>query len=208
MRPQLVVSIRRSDLLGPASETRPAVAPVATARERLDFDRIYEQHFGFVWRVLRTLGLPPSAVEDAAQDVFVVVHRRLSEFEGRSDIRTWLFRIAQWVAVAERRRARARPEQELDEEIHDPAADPFEITARSEAVRTLVRILARMDPEKRMAFLLLDVEEMKASEVAELLEINVNTVYSRLRLAREQFRKLRDESEQEPKRNEREEAER
>lgn len=205
------MSIRRSDLLGPASETRRAVAPIAraaAARERLDFERIYEQHFGFVWRVLRTLGLPPSAVEDAAQDVFVVVHRRLSEFEGRSDIRTWLFRIAQWVVVAERRRARAKPEHELDEEIHDPAADPFETTARSEAVQTLVRILARMDPEKRMAFLLLDVEEMKASEVADLLEINVNTVYSRLRLAREQFRKLRDESELEPKRNERERAER
>lgn len=199
------MSIRRSDLRAPGETARPSVERAAAAepktgvRSRLDFDQVYEQHFGFVWRVLRTLGLPPSAVEDAAQDVFVVVHRRLAEFEGRSDIRTWLFRIAQWVVVAERRRARTRPEHELvDEDIRDGSADPFEVVARSEAVQTLVRALARMEPDKRVPFLLMDVEEMKASEVAELLEINVNTVYSRLRLAREQFRQLIDASQREP----------
>lgn len=185
-------SVPSTDLIGPTSEER----PVSAVRSRPTFQEVYDQHFRFVWRVLRTFDLPASTVDDAAQEVFVVVHRRLGEFEGRSDIRTWLFRVAKWVVTRERRRVRSKPVHELiDEAIPDGAHDPFEVTARSEAVRTLERILERMDPEKRMAFLLMDVEEMKANEVAELLEINANTVYSRLRLAREQFNRLLEEVE-------------
>jgi RNA polymerase sigma-70 factor (ECF subfamily) len=177
--------------------------PVPVVRSVLSFDEVYDRHFRFVWRVLRASGLPPSMVEDAAQDVFVVVHRRLSEFEGRSDVRTWLFRIASWVVTSERRKLRTKRAHEADDdddvsEVRDKAAGPFEILARSEAVQKLERILGRMDPEKRMAFLLMDIEEMKAGEVADLLEINVNTVYSRLRLAREQFKLLLRESAEAP----------
>ena len=53
------------------------------------FDEVYEAHFAFVWRVLRTFGVPDTALEDAAQDVFVVVHRRLFEFEGRAVSETY-----------------------------------------------------------------------------------------------------------------------
>src|SRR4051794_8905501 len=88
----------------------------APVRLVLSFDEIYERHFRFVWRVLRAAGLPDSMVEDAAQDVFVVVHRRLSEFEGRSDIRTWLFRIASWVVTSERRKLRAKREHEATDD--------------------------------------------------------------------------------------------
>ena len=171
--------------------------PVPVVRTVLSFDEVYDRNFRFVWRVLRASGLPNAMVEDAAQDVFVVVHRRLAEFEGRSDIRTWLFRIARWVVTSERRKLRAKRAHETEgaddaslAEVRDKGPGPFEALARSEAVRTLERVLGRMDPEKRMAFLLMDIEEMKAAEVAELLEINVNTVYSRLRLAREQFKLL------------------
>ena len=177
---------------------------MSVVRPRLTFDQVYERHFAFVWRVLRMSGLPPAVVEDAAQDVFVVVHRRLAEFEGRSDIRTWLYRVAQWVVADVRRRTRTRPEHEpVDEELPDEADGPFEVLARSEAAETLERILDRMDPEKRMAFLLLDIEEMKANEVAALLEVNVNTVYSRLRLAREQFRRLLEATTRESEKAER-----
>ncbi|MDB5213111.1 MAG: polymerase sigma factor RpoE [Myxococcaceae bacterium] len=176
--------------------------PAPVVRAVLSFDEVYDRHFRFVWRVLRASGLPPSQVEDAAQDVFVVVHRRLSEFEGRSDIRTWLFRIASWVVTSERRKLRNKRQHEASDEavsdVRDRAAGPFELLERSEAIKTLERILGRMDPEKRMAFLLMDIEEMKAGEVAELLEINVNTVYSRLRLAREQFKLLVRESAKAP----------
>ncbi|AKV04602.1 RNA polymerase sigma factor RpoE [Labilithrix luteola] len=155
------------------------------------FDEVYERHLRFVWRVLRALGLPEPQVEDMVQDVFVVVHRRLTEFEGRSDIRTWLFQIARWLVANERRRQRARPSLDaLDDEVADRADGPFDTLARSQAMERLEWILAQMDEEKRIVFLLMDIEEMKAAEVAELLEINVNTAYSRLRLAREQFKGL------------------
>src|SRR5512146_2625141 len=68
------------------------------------FDEVYAAHFAFVWRVLRTFGVTEPALEAAAQDVFVVVHRRLPEFEGRSAVTTWLFAIARRVACAHRRR--------------------------------------------------------------------------------------------------------
>lgn len=169
-------------------------SPVDVVPDRPTFDQVYERHFRFVWRVLRTLELRPGVLEDAAQDVFVVVLRRLPEFDGRSDIRTWLFRVAKFVASTERRRTRRKPEHELvDEGVPDLADGPFEAFARSEAIQTLERLLERMDADKRMVFVLMEVEQMGAAAVAELLEINVNTAYSRLRLAREQFRKLLDE---------------
>lgn len=173
-------------------------------RPTIVFSDVYSKYYRFVWRVLRALGVPPAAMEDVVQDVFVVVHRRLPEFEGRSDVRTWLFRIARWVVTDDRRRRRAKPAHEPIDEVAlaDAGPGPFEMAARSQTVRTLERILNRMDEEKRIVFLLMDLEEMNAPEVAELLAVNVNTVYSRLRLAREQFRRLYDASSESQERNE------
>jgi len=75
------------------------------------FAQIYEEYFAFVWRSLRALGVSRSALDDATQDVFVVVHRRLSDFEGRSSLKTWLFGIACRVA-ANHRRSRERTSHE------------------------------------------------------------------------------------------------
>src|SRR4029079_8293311 len=72
------------------------------------FDDVYAAHVRFVWRVLRTFGVPEAQIEDAVQDVFVVVHRRLAEWQGRAAITTWLFAIARRIAGAHRRRAGRR----------------------------------------------------------------------------------------------------
>jgi len=169
----------------------------------LTFEQVYAEHYRFVWRTLKAFGLPSAVVEDAVQDVFVVVHRRLPDFEGRSSIRTWLFRISRWVVTYERRRARSRPAHEpIDDDVGDAAPDPYERVARNEGLRALERVLLRMDEEKRLVFVLMDIEEMRAHEVAELFEINVNTVYSRLRLAREQFRRLLESTNTSPERTE------
>jgi RNA polymerase sigma-70 factor, ECF subfamily len=178
-------------------------APASAARGVLTFDEVYRQHHRFVWRVLRAFGLPPAIVEDVVQDVFVVVHRRLPDFEGRSGVRTWLFSIARWVVTHERRRFRAKPVHEpIDEAISDVGPGPFEKTVQTQALRTIERVLSRMDEEKRMVFVLMNIEEMTAIEVAEALSVNVNTVYSRLRLAREQFRRLLNEGDSPGERNE------
>lgn len=174
----------------PSTTSHVPLAPTAVPTS-LSFDHVYETYFRFVWRVLRSYGMPAAFIEDATQDVFVVVHRRLAEFEGRSDIRTWLFRISRWVVTRERRRMRVKaPHDEIGDELPDPAATPYDLAVRSEAVETIERVLERMDDDKRMVFLLMDIEEMTAAQVAELLEVNVNTIYSRHRLARLQFREL------------------
>ena len=148
------------------------------------FDEVYAQHFAFVWRVLRTFGVAEAGLEDAAQDVFVVVHRRLPEFEGRAQITTWLFAIARRVAQAHRRKdGRTDPLEE------DPVgtADTFAAFSRAQAAATVMAILDTMDEDKRIVFALVELEQLSVPEVSRMLDINLNTAYSRLRLARHAF---------------------
>ncbi len=158
----------------------------AEAREVVvpSFDEIYEAHFAFVWRVLRTFGVPDAGLDDAAQDVFVVVHRRLPEFEGRSAITTWLFAIARRVAGSHRRKD-GRTEPLVDE----PAgtSDTFAALSRAQAAATVMSILETMDDDKRIVFALVELEQLSVPEVARMLDLKLNTAYSRLRLARHAF---------------------
>lgn len=163
------------------------VAPLPT------FEEVYDEHADQIWRALRRLGVPDASVDDALQDVFVVVHRRLGEFQGRSSLRTWLFGIALGVARNHRRSARRRaPEGALAAEVDDdlPAPDsrgPEGRAQRAEAVRTLHALLDQLDEDKRTVFVLADLEEMTAPEIAAALSLNLNTVYARIRAARLAF---------------------
>ncbi len=150
------------------------------------FDAVYDAHLGFVWRVLRTLGVREPQLEDAVQDVFVVVHRRLGEFEGRAAITTWLFAIARRVASAHRRKTSGDRTEELVD-VHAGGTDTFAAVARAQAAATVTRILESMDEDKRIVFALVELEQLSVPEVAKMLEINLNTAYSRLRLARAAF---------------------
>jgi RNA polymerase sigma-70 factor (ECF subfamily) len=154
--------------------------------EPLDFTAVYDQQFAFVWRSLRRLGVPERLLDDAAQDVFIVVHRRLGEFEGRASIKSWLFAIARRVAHDHRRRVgRKERTEELPEVIADPhTATPAADAERNEARRVLHEILASLDDDKREVFVLAELEQMTVPEIAEAIGANLNTVYSRLRAAR------------------------
>jgi RNA polymerase sigma-70 factor (ECF subfamily) len=159
------------------------------------FDEVYEEHFDFVWRSMGRLGVDASAVEDAAQDVFVIAHRRLADFEGRSSVKTWLFGIALRVARDFRRAARRKrshglvPEGEADTDaVPDTASpSPLDSATRSEAVERLQAILGELDEDRRAVFILAELEQMTAPEIAEAVGANVNTVYTRLRAARREF---------------------
>lgn len=163
------------------------VARREDGRPSLSFDEVYEKHVAFVWRVLRACGVPADQLEDAAQDVFVVVHRRLRDFEGRSAITTWLFAITRRVAARHRRRNAVAEQAPVTPADPTASADPFADVARSEAAATIAAILARMDEDKRLVFALVELEQLSVAEVARLLEINPNTAHSRLRLARAEF---------------------
>ena len=176
-----------------AEAARPRSPKTGAAPPLLSFDDVYDEHAEVVWRGLRRLGVPEASVDDAMQDVFVVVHRRLGEFEGRSSVRTWLFGIALGVARNYRRSARRRaPEGALAAEVDDdlPAPDSRDPEGRAqnaEAVRTLHALLDELDEDKRTVFVLADLEEMTAPEIAATLSLNLNTVYARIRAARLAF---------------------
>lgn len=156
----------------------------------LDVASVYQEHAPFVWRVVRLLGVPGASVEDVVHDVFMVVHRRLGEFEGRSAIRTWLYAIARGVVANHRRGAARRGVMApVDAELRDTSAagDPRGAAERAEAGRILTDLVGRLDDEKREVFVLVEVEEVPVTEVAELLGIPLNTAYSRLRAARIAF---------------------
>lgn len=162
----------------------PTDAPVAA----LSFDEVYAANVAFVWRVLRTFGVAEAQLEDAAQDVFVVVHRRLAEWEGRAAITTWLFAIARRVASTHRRK-HAGDRDRTEVLTDDPAggADTFAAMSRAQAAATVMTILEQMDEDKRIVFALVELEQLSVPEVAKMLDLNLNTAYSRLRLARHAF---------------------
>jgi RNA polymerase sigma-70 factor (ECF subfamily) len=166
----------------------PSATPdtLSDARETLAFGAVYAQYFRAMWRTLRRLGVAKAQLDDAAQDVFVVVHRRLAEFDGRS-LRGWLYAIAVRVASDYRRSARHLNALPLAETIRDPAPDPERASELGESVELLHAVLAALDEPKRTVFVLGELEELSAPEMAEVLGVNLNTVYSRLRAARSEF---------------------
>ncbi len=156
--------------------------------EARSFDEVYGANFPFVWRSLQRLGVSSAAIDDAVQEVFIVVHRRLVEFEGRSSLRTWIYGIALRVARSYRNKQKAST----------PATDEVDVTApddtrpdtraeNAEAARIVNRLLDELEETQREVFVLAELEEISSPEIADLLGVGINTVYSRLRLARAAF---------------------
>jgi RNA polymerase sigma-70 factor (ECF subfamily) len=176
-------------LVETAEETPSSAIMPAPSVSDPRFEAAYQDHFDFVWCSLRRLGVPPSSVDDAVQDVFLVVLRRLREFEGRASIKTWLYRIALRVARDYRRKLRRKGGLEpLTESLVDATQPgPLEDVARNQAVRMLDALLDQLDDDKREVFFLAEIEQLPAPEISALLEIKLNTVYSRLRAARRDF---------------------
>jgi RNA polymerase sigma-70 factor (ECF subfamily) len=152
------------------------------------FDALYDEHFAFVWRSLKRLGVPVEALDDAVQDVFMVALRRRADFRGQSSERTWLFGIAHNVAHEQRRKQRrASVHEDLDEELSAPHPSPLDALTTAEALRFVRSFLETLDEERRAVFVMMELEQMPAPEVARALGVNLNTVYSRRRAARLEF---------------------
>lgn len=148
---------------------------------------LYRTHARELWRALGRLGVPAAAVEDALHDLFIVVQRRLPEFEQRAAVRTWLYAIAIRIARKSRDRHRRDPGP-----IHDPPSPrpgPDEALQEAEALRQLDALLAGLDEAKREVFVLHEVEELSAPQISAILGVPLGTVYSRLREARKSFNK-------------------
>jgi RNA polymerase sigma-70 factor (ECF subfamily) len=182
---------RGSAFGGPSYEGSAAHDPAeqaAASEGPPSFAQVYEEYFEFIWRSARRLGIPEASLDDVVQDVFVTAYRRLPDFEGRSQLKTWLFGILRHTVQDFRRTLRRKPTEALEQEPTDTSSQsPHEAAARRQGVMLLDAVLAELADELREVFVLSELEQLSAPEVGLALGLNVNTVYSRLRAARAEF---------------------
>ncbi|MDX2012602.1 MAG: RNA polymerase sigma factor [Myxococcaceae bacterium] len=153
--------------------------------QTLDLSSLYEAHARVVWRTLLRLGVSTAGIEDAVQEVFLTAHQRSEDFEGRSSASTWLLGISVRVAAnarrAQQRRGFVVP---LSAELPADAKGLDEALDRRRRLFDLEQVLRQLPDEQREVVVLMELEQLTAPEVAEVLSVKLNTVYSRLRLAR------------------------
>jgi RNA polymerase sigma-70 factor (ECF subfamily) len=173
-----------------ASKSSPAaVEHGAVARDPARLERAVRADYRFIWRLLRRFGVPEAQAEDAAQQVFLIVAERLDDvIEGRE--RAFAFGTALRVAQSLRRRlGRERPSDGFDE-CAGAATGADELLDQKRARELLDRVLLEMPLESRSVFILFELERLSSPEIAQLLEVPLGTVASRLRRARELFHAL------------------
>lgn len=155
-----------------------------------NFSELFRSEFGYVWNSLRRLGIAASDLEDVTHDVFVTVYKNLEKYDPSRPLRPWLFGFAFRIASDHRRLARHRREV-LDDtrlEVGDEAPLPEEQVGRFEEQQLVTRALGALEPDRRAVFVMHDIDGCPMPEIAASLGIVVNTAYSRLRLARQDFK--------------------
>ena len=169
-------------------ESAESAPELATEPAQLcELSRLFDLHADFVYRVLLRLGVPRADAEDCVQDVFLVVAHRLADYVEKGSIRAWLFVIARQVALHAQRSSRRRAHYHLA--IVPPVAsdDPHRELVRKQAVELVHEFLAELDEAQAQTFYLAEVEQLSVPEIAAALDVKLNTVYSRLRLARQRL---------------------
>ena len=160
------------------------------------FDAVYESMVDYVWNVVCRMGVPQADAEDVVQEVFVTLYRRLGEFEGRAQLKTWVFTItAHLVQHYFRTHARKPGDRatakgtEIHALVDQRENGPANEVERKERYDALDRVLAQLDEAKRLVFVLAEVEQLTLVEIGEIVGANPNTVATRLRAARQAFEK-------------------
>ncbi len=169
------------------SPVSPALATVPKPTAS-DFRALFEQNASYVHHSLRRLGVRAEDLDDATQEVFVVLFRRLADYDPSRPLRLWLFGVA--LRVASQARRRARPVECLDDyAVADAAPLADEGLEKGEMRDRVLLALDALDVDRKAVFVMHDIDEFPVPAIAAQLEIPVNTAYSRLRLAREDFRR-------------------
>ena len=190
----MVVPPDRSEECDAEETVRPAARPsrAETAAADARLRTLVQEHFDFIWRSLRRLGVPHTDVDDCAQQVFWVAARKLAIITEGSE-RAFLFSTALRVASDARRSRVRRREVQQEDDAHqtcDAGPRPDEIADQRRARALLDDVLAQMPLDLRTVFVLFELEEMPTQEIATVLDLPTGTVASRLRRAREEFQKL------------------
>jgi RNA polymerase sigma-70 factor (ECF subfamily) len=159
------------------------------ARGSLTLDAVYREHFDFVFRMAARLGGPTIDAEDATQEVFLIVARKLDTYDGSSLVTTWLYGITLNVVRSLRRRTRLRRLFERDDVKADVPIQSVDRAEVREAHRIAYAILDKLAPKKREVFILAEFEGLSCDEIAQIVGTKTETVWSRLHYARREFEK-------------------
>ena len=155
------------------------------------FQEVYRQYFELVWSSARRLGVDGDAIDDLVQEVFIVIHARLRTLEQPEALRSWVYGVVRRTVSTHRRATRTQRDQlgtRADQiELASPSPNPLEQTETNAELALLASLLDQMDHAKREIFVLVELEELSVPEAADVLEIPLNTAYSRLRVARQLF---------------------
>ena len=152
------------------------------------FAQLFEAEHSYVLHSLRRLGVAERDLEDVTHDVFVVVHRKLPEYDASRPARPWLFAIAVRAASDYRRRGRTRLEQVSDAlDAHGAPGNTEHELERREQRALVIEALRGVEESRLPLFVMVDLDEVPVVDAAAALSIPLNTAYSRLRLARADF---------------------
>jgi RNA polymerase sigma-70 factor (ECF subfamily) len=171
--------------------TTEALTPVAqgfTGAAPFDLAAVYAREFDWVWHTLRRLGVAQRNLADVTHDVFVVVHQRAHTYDPARPLRPWLFGVAYRVAKDHQSLGRNRNESVGEAvEVVDTAPAQDQRVEQSQARELVLCALQSLDLERRVVFILHDLEEQPMREIADALDVPAKTLYARLKVAREQF---------------------
>ena len=172
----------------PASRESEEVDAEIVSTAQPTFRAVFDAEHGYVWNTLRRLGVREADLKDQSQEVFMVIHGLLADYDASRPLRPWLFGIAYRIALRYRALARHRREafgEAPDRADSTPSADEqLEAHQRREIV---LEAIESIDLTKRAVFLMSEIDGVAMPEIADALGIPVNTAYSRLRLARQEF---------------------
>jgi RNA polymerase sigma-70 factor, ECF subfamily len=161
------------------------------ACEVSSFESIYTKYFDFVWSSVRRLGVSSAATDDVVQEVFIVIHSRLYTLEHPQALRSWIYGIVRRT-VSGYHRSRRVKEASGAGLAAEPNAQPLpstpaDLVEQNDKVKLLFILLEELDEPKREVFMMAELAELTVPNIAEILEIPLNTAYSRLRAARQAF---------------------
>ena len=153
------------------------------------FQELCARHFEFVWKCARAFGSKSDEIDDVVQDVFLVVQRRHADLKEERLARSWIYSITRRVVSSQRRRRRERDARAVPDvdSLTSAEQSPLAVAEHHREIRVLYALLEGLEERKREVFVLSEILEMSGREIAEMIGVPMNTVYSRLRAAREEF---------------------
>jgi RNA polymerase sigma-70 factor (ECF subfamily) len=155
------------------------------------FETLYRQYFDFVWSSVRRLGVSPAAADDVVQEIFIVIHSRVHTLEKPEALRSWIYSVTRRTVSGYHRSRRTKDASGIvlaaEPDARALPRTPFDLAEQNDQVKLLFSVLEELDEPKRDVFTMAELDELTVPEIAEILEIPLNTAYSRLRAARQAF---------------------